>query len=54
MADTASNGSRTKHTDTSIHFVRDLLLTGEDKIMDNEFVRSEENESVTLFTHFGN
>jgi hypothetical protein len=45
LVNTASSGSRTKHVDTTIHFVRDLGH-GEDKILDVEFVRSENSYLV--------
>jgi hypothetical protein len=46
LASNASSGSRTKHIDTRIHFVRELL-SGDDKILEIEFVRSDDNESNT-------
>jgi hypothetical protein len=47
MVNTATSGSRTKHIDTRIHFVKDLTH-GEEKIMDVEFVRSADNLSDTF------
>jgi hypothetical protein len=47
LVNTATSGSRTKHIDTRIHFVRDLTH-GKVKIMDVEFVRSEDNLSDTF------
>jgi hypothetical protein len=43
----ATSGTRTKHVDTRIHFVRELVQ-GDNKIMTIEFVRSVDNQSDTL------
>ena len=53
MANNASSGTRTKHVDTRRHFVRELI-SGEEKIMEVEYVRSEENESDTLTKNTSN
>jgi hypothetical protein len=47
LANNASSGVRTKHIDTRIHFVRELTQ-GDNKLLDIEFVRSEENQSDTF------
>ncbi len=47
LANNASSGTRTKHIDTRIHFVRELTQ-GEEKIMDIEYTRSEEIQSDTF------
>jgi hypothetical protein len=47
LANNASSVIRTKHIDTRIHFVREL--TQEDnKLLDIEFLRSEDNQSDTF------
>jgi hypothetical protein len=46
-ANNASSGMRTKHIDSRIHYVRDLPQ-GDDKILEIEYVRSEENKSDTF------
>jgi hypothetical protein len=38
---------RTKHNDTRTHFVRDLTR-GDDRLLEIEFVRSEENQCDTF------
>ncbi|KAG7340680.1 integrase core domain containing protein [Nitzschia inconspicua] len=53
LANNASSGSRTKHIDTRLHFVRELTQ-GEDKLIDIEFVRSEENQSDTFTKNTSN
>ncbi|KAG7336872.1 reverse transcriptase RNA-dependent DNA polymerase, partial [Nitzschia inconspicua] len=53
LANNASSGSRTKHIDTRLHFVRELTQ-GDDKIIDIEFVRSEENQSDTFTKNTSN
>jgi hypothetical protein len=47
LANNASTGTRTKHIDTRQHFVRELAQ-GDNKILDIEFVRSDENQSDTF------
>jgi hypothetical protein len=47
LANNSSSGIRTKHIDTRLHFVRELTQ-GDRKILDIEFVRSEENMSDTF------
>jgi len=47
LANNASSGTRTKHIDTRIHFVRELTQ-GEEKIMEIEYIRSGENQSDTF------
>ena len=53
LANNASSGTRTKHIDTRLHFVRELTQ-GEEKIMEIEFVRSEENQSDTFTKNTSN
>ncbi|KAG7337993.1 gag-polypeptide of LTR copia-type [Nitzschia inconspicua] len=53
LANNATSGSRTKHIDTRLHFVRELTQ-GDDKIIDIEFVRSEENQSDTFTKNTSN
>ncbi|KAG7338674.1 hypothetical protein IV203_020704 [Nitzschia inconspicua] len=53
LANNASSGSRTKHIDTRLHFVRELTQ-GEDKLINIEFVRSEENQSDTFTKNTSN
>jgi hypothetical protein len=50
LANNAATGTRTKHIDTRIHYVRELAQ-GEDKFLMIEFVRSEENQSDTFTTN---
>jgi hypothetical protein len=47
LANNATSGTRTKHVDTRIHFVRELVQ-GDNKIMTIEFVRSADNQSDTF------
>jgi hypothetical protein len=47
LANNASSGTRTKHIDTRLHFVRELTQ-GKEKLIEIEFVRSEENQSDTF------
>jgi hypothetical protein len=47
LANNASSGSRTKHIDTRLHFVREMAQ-GDDKTIMIESVRSEENQSDTF------
>jgi hypothetical protein len=47
LANNAASGTRTKHIDTRQHFVRELTQ-GDGKILDIEYVRSEENTSDTF------
>jgi hypothetical protein len=47
LANNASSGIRTKHIDTRIHFVRELTQ-GDNKLLEIEFVRSEDNQSDTF------
>jgi hypothetical protein len=46
LANNASSGTRTKHIDTRLH--------GKEKIMEIEFVRSEENQSDTFTKNTSN
>jgi hypothetical protein len=52
LANNASSGTRTKHIDTRLHFVRELTQ-GDDKLLSIEFVRSEENQSDTFTKNTG-
>jgi acyl-coenzyme A thioesterase PaaI-like protein len=52
LANNASSGTRTKHIDTRIHFVRDLT-DGDEKLIKLEFVRSENNQSDTFTKNTG-
>jgi hypothetical protein len=47
LANNATSGTRTKHVDTRVHFVRELVQ-GDNKIMTIEFVRSIDNQSDTF------
>jgi hypothetical protein len=47
LANNTSSGTRTKHIDKRLHFVRDLT-EGDGKMIKIEFVRSEENQSDTF------
>ena len=47
LANNSISGSRTKHVDTRVHLVRDLTQS-EPKIMETQFVRSEDNQSDTF------
>jgi hypothetical protein len=47
LANNASSGTRTKHIDTRQHFVRELAQ-GDNKTLDIDFVRSDENQSDTF------
>ena len=47
LANNASSGNRTKHVDTRVHFVRELIQS-EPKVVDTEFVKSEDNTSDTF------
>jgi hypothetical protein len=47
LANNASSGTRAKHIDTRIHFVQELTQ-GNDKLMEIEYVRSENNQSDTF------
>jgi hypothetical protein len=44
LSNNAANGLRTKHIDTRLHYVRELTQ-GEQKILEIEFVRSEDKNS---------
>ena len=52
LANNASSGTRTKHIDTRLHFVRELTQ-GDDKLLSIEFVRSEDNQSDTFTKNTG-
>jgi hypothetical protein len=47
LSNNAANGLGTKHIDTRLHYVRELTQ-GEQKILEIEFVRSEDNQSDTF------
>jgi hypothetical protein len=47
LSNNAASGLRTKHIDTRMHYVRELTQ-GEQKILEIEFVRSEDNQSDTF------
>jgi hypothetical protein len=47
LANNAASGTRTKHIDTRIHFVRELSQ-GANQLLKIEFVRSAENQSDTF------
>jgi hypothetical protein len=47
LANNAVSGSKTKHVDTLIHFVRDLVES-KPKILETEFVGTAENQSDTF------
>ena len=53
MANNAGSGSRTKHIDARVHFVRDLTQAVP-RILETEFVPSEENQSDTLTKNTSN
>ena len=46
LANNASSGSRTKHIDTRVHFVRDLVQ-GDIQVLRIEYVNTDENQSDT-------
>ena len=46
LANNASSGGRTKHVDTRVHFIRDLVQ--EEKTLKINYVNTEENESDTF------
>jgi hypothetical protein len=47
LSNKAASGLRTKHIDTRLHYVKELTQ-GEQKILEIEFVRSEDNQSDTF------
>jgi hypothetical protein len=47
LSNNAASGLRTKHIDTRVHYVRELTQ-GEQKILEIEFVTSEDNQSDTF------
>lgn len=47
LANNASSGGRTKHIDTRVHFVRDLIQ-GDEPMLKTEYVNTEENGSDTF------
>ena len=53
LAHNATSGNRTKHIDTRLHFVRELV-DADRKILDIEYVRSELNQSDTFTKNTGN
>ena len=53
LANNASSGSRTKHIDIRLHFVRELTQ-GERKMIEMVFVRSEENQGDTFTKNTSN
>ena len=53
LANNAYSGGRTKHVDTRIHFVRDLIQ-GDEKVLETKFVKSAENKSDTFTKNTSN